>query len=150
MTVLDPSGATRQLTKKECGFGYRQSRFKQDKREIILNASLELRSEDLTACTARMAEYTEHRRRSQPTEPSVGSMFKNPPDDSAGRLIEEAGLKGVRIGSVQVSQVHANFFVNRGGATSGEVMALVQLVRSRVHERYGIDLELEIELVGEM
>jgi UDP-N-acetylmuramate dehydrogenase len=97
-----------------------------------------------------MNEYTELRRRTQPTEPSVGSMFKNPPGNAAGRLIEQAGLKGVRIGSVEVSRVHANFFVNRGGGTAGEVMALVQLVTGRVRERFKIGLELEIEIVGEL
>lgn len=150
VTVLDASGAIRQLPKKDCGFDYRQSRFKENKREIVLSASVELRQDDPAACIARMNEYAELRRRTQPTEPSVGSMFKNPPGDAAGRLIEQAGLKGVRIGSVEVSRVHANFFVNRGGATAGEVMALVQLVTSRVRERFGIELELEIEIVGEM
>ena len=73
-----------------------------------------------------MNQYSAHRRATQPTEPSVGSMFKNPQGDHAGRLIEAAGLKGTRIGQVEVSNIHANFFVNRGGATAGDVVRLVE------------------------
>jgi len=99
-------------------------------------------------CVARMNKYTGHRRRTQPTDPSVGSMFKNPPGDSAGRLIDQAGLKGTRVGGVEVSQVHANFFVNRGGAAARDVMQLIEIVCERVCARFGIELELEIEIVG--
>ena len=95
-----------------------------------------------------MNEYTDKRRRTQPTEPSVGSMFKNPPGRFAGQLIEQAGLKGARIGNVEVSQVHANFFVNRGGATASEVMQLIELVRVGVRKQFRVELELEIEIVG--
>jgi UDP-N-acetylmuramate dehydrogenase len=75
-------------------------------------------------------------------------MFKNPPGDYAGRLIEQTGLKGARVGNVEVSRVHANFFVNLGGATASDVMALVEIVRNKVREDFEIALELEIEVVG--
>ena len=75
-------------------------------------------------------------------------MFKNPPGDYAGRLIEQAGLKGTRAGNVEVSRVHANFFVNRGGATASDVMRLVEITQSAVREKFGIALELEIQVVG--
>ena len=107
-----------------------------------------MRRDDPHACLARMNQYTEHRRRTQPTEPSVGSMFKNPPGEYAGRLIDAAGLKGMRVGGVEVSQVHANFFVNRGGATADDVIQLIEMVRERVRDKFGIELELEIEVVG--
>lgn len=147
--ILDADGETRELQNVELRFDYRTSRFKTNRDAIILSARFELLKDDPTACIARMNAYTEHRRRTQPTEPSVGSMFKNPPGNFAGKLIEEAGLKGTRIGNVEVSRVHANFFVNRGGASAKEVLELVELVQARVRVKFGIELELEIEVVGE-
>jgi UDP-N-acetylmuramate dehydrogenase len=79
----------------------------------------------------------------------MGSMFKNPPGDYAGRLIEAAGLKGARVGGAEISRVHANFFVNLGDASASDVHALIHLAQRRVAEEFGVDLELEIELVGE-
>ena len=79
----------------------------------------------------------------------MGSIFKNPPGDFAGRLIEQAGLKGRRVGGAEISPVHANFIVNRGGARAVDVLALIELARQTVRERFGVELELEIELVGE-
>ncbi|MCX7837935.1 MAG: UDP-N-acetylmuramate dehydrogenase [Anaerolineae bacterium] len=149
VTILDARGAMRELHKTELAFAYRTSRFKHVRDEIVLRAELELRRDDPSACIARMQQYTEHRRRTQPTEPSVGSMFKNPPGDAAGRLIDAVGLKGTRVGGVEVSSVHANFFVNRGGATASDVLRLVEIVRERVRAQFGVELELEIELVGD-
>jgi UDP-N-acetylmuramate dehydrogenase len=96
-----------------------------------------------------MAEFGERRKSTQPPGASMGSMFKNPTGDKAGRLIEAAGLKGKRLGSVEVSSVHANFFVNHGRATAADVKALIDLVQDTVRTRLGVELELEIELVGE-
>jgi UDP-N-acetylmuramate dehydrogenase len=158
VSILDAGGTARQLPKTELAFDYRSSRFKRAKGEIVLSADFEMKRDDPQACVARMNEYIEHRRRTQPTEPSVGSMFKNPPGDPsaslragfAGRLIDQAGLKGTRVGGVEVSQVHANFFVNRGGATASDVLRLVEIVRGRVREKFGVELELEIEVVGDL
>lgn len=137
-------------TRDELQLGYRTSFLKQHPNAyIVLRAEFELERDAAANCIARMNQYTEHRRRTQPTEPSVGSMFKNPPGDYAGRLMEAAGLKGARIGNVQVSQTHANFFVNLGGATASEVMRLVKLAQDTVREKFKVELELEIELVGE-
>ena len=147
--ILDAQGATRRLPKTECAFEYRASRFKRSKSEIVLRAEFEMKRDDPAACVARMNEYTDHRRRTQPTDPSVGSMFKNPPGDFAGRLIEQAGMKGARVGKVEVSRAHANFFVNLGGATASQVLQLVEIVKSAVREKFGLELELEIEIVGE-
>jgi UDP-N-acetylmuramate dehydrogenase len=79
----------------------------------------------------------------------MGSMFKNPAGDYAGRLIEAAGLKGKKIGSAEISPLHANFFINHGGATAEDIWKLIQLARDAVEKKFGIVLELEIELVGE-
>ena len=155
--ILDAAGATRELPKIDCAFEYRSSRFKRAKDEIVLSADFQLKRDDPQACIARMNQYTEHRRRTQPTEASVGSMFKNPSGDPstplrasfAGQLIEQAGLKGTRVGNVEVSRVHANFFVNHGGATANDVMRLIEIVRAGVREKFRIELELEIEVVGD-
>ena len=79
----------------------------------------------------------------------MGSMFKNPPGDKAGRLIEQAGLKGARVGTVEISSIHANFFVNHGEARADDVRKLIDLVQTTVQGQLGVSLELEIELVGE-
>ena len=147
--MLDMHGTMIKLPKRDCAFEYRMSRFKRNKSEIVLRAEFEMKRDAPAACIARMNEYTDHRRRTQPTEPSVGSMFRNPPGDYAGRLIEQAGLKGKRVGSVEVSQVHANFFVNRGGAMASQVLQLVEIVKSGVRAKFDVELELEIEVVGE-
>jgi len=149
VTILDARGEVRKLPKTELAFGYRTSRFKRTKDEIVLSAELELQRDDPQNCIARMQQYSAQRRRTQPTEPSVGSMFKNPPGDAAGRLIDAAGLKGTRVGGVQVSPVHANFFVNRGGATASDVLQLIDIVKARVRDRFGVELELEIEVIGD-
>ncbi len=149
VSVLDAAGVVRELPKTELEFGYRTSRFKRAKDEIVLRAEFELVRDEPAACLARMNAYAAHRRRTQPTEASVGSMFKNPPGDYAGRLIEQAGMKGARVGGVEVSPLHANFFVNRGGATANDVLRLIEIVRERVRDKFGVELELEIEVVGE-
>ena len=97
----------------------------------------------------RVAELTEYRKRTQPGGASWGSMFKNPQGDFAGRLIEAAGMKGERRGEAEISTLHANFFLNRGEARAADVWELLQFARRRVADQFGIQLELEVELVGE-
>jgi UDP-N-acetylenolpyruvoylglucosamine reductase len=92
--------------------------------------------------------YQRKRVESQPREPSAGCIFKNPPGNSAGRLIDTAGLKGERVGDAEVSPIHANFIVNRGHATSADIIALVRKVRARVKQAHGVDLEPEVLLYG--
>jgi UDP-N-acetylmuramate dehydrogenase len=96
-----------------------------------------------------VADYDAWRRAHQPPEASCGSVFKNPPGDYAGRLIEVAGLKGERAGGAKVALQHANFFVNTGGATAKDVMTLINRARKEIMIQFGVALELEIELVGE-
>ncbi len=150
--ALAPSGAVYELPAEALQFEYRGSRFKHQpptEREIVLRADLQVHRDEPAAIQARMADYTAHRRRTQPTDPSVGSMFKNPPADYAGRLIDAAGLKGYRVGQAQISPKHANFFINLGGATAADVTALIQAARASVREQFGISLELEIEPLGD-
>jgi UDP-N-acetylmuramate dehydrogenase len=119
---------------------------------IVLNANFRLDFGDAEAIKATADQYLQHRRRTQPVEPSVGSTFRNPPGDYAGRLIEAAGLKGVQVGGVEVSAVHANFLINRGGvgaAQAADVLALMQQIQAAVAARFGVLLEPEVQLVGE-
>ncbi len=114
--------------------------------EAVRIAALAEKSETVEA---RVSEYLERRRRTQPTgEMSAGSVFKNPEGEHAGALIDRAGLKGRREGDAEISSVHANFIVNNGGATARDVLALIDLARDRVLEEFGISLELEILVVG--
>lgn len=131
-------------------FDYRQSWLKRNPGQaVVLSAAFRLSPGDPEALKARVAELTDDRRRTQPTGASWGSMFKNPKGDHAGRLLDEAGLKGERRGEAEISTLHANFFLNRGAARSAEVWELLQFARQRVADRFGVELELEIELVGD-
>ncbi len=147
--VLTPQGR-RRVTAEELGYGYRTSALKRGQLSgVVLAVELGLQADDPQAVQARLNEWTARRKASQPPGASMGSMFKNPPGDYAGRLIEAAGLKGLRIGNVEVSPVHANFFVNHGQTRAADVRALIEKVRQTVYERFGVELELEIELLGE-
>jgi UDP-N-acetylenolpyruvoylglucosamine reductase len=103
---------------------------------------------DMAAVTRQIEGYRRKRQESQPREPSAGCMFKNPPGNSAGRLIDEAGLKGERVGDAEVSRVHANFIINRGAASAADVLELVRRVRARVREAKNVELEPEVLLYG--
>jgi UDP-N-acetylmuramate dehydrogenase len=114
-----------------------------------LAATLRLERNSREVIQEKLDLYLTHRRRTQPPGASMGSMFKNPPGDYAGRLIEAAGLKGMRIGDAEISSLHANFFINTGHATASDIWKLIDLARRRVEELTGIKLDLEIELMGE-
>lgn len=132
------------------GYEYRSSILKRERRKaVVLTAVLRLEFDDNAAIQSRMTEYLAFRRRTQPPGASMGSMFKNPTADYAGRLIEAAGLKGTRIGGAQISELHANFFLNLEQSSAEDVYKLISLAREIVAERFGVYLELEIELVGE-
>lgn len=148
--VAETPGGPLTWTNAELAFEYRSSILKRERRPcVILSLTLALTPAEPAAITARMDEHSAHRKRTQPPGATIGSMFKNPPGDYAGRLIDAAGLKGTRLGGAQISEKHANFFLNVGEATAADVRALVELARSAVHERFGVMLELEVELVGE-
>jgi UDP-N-acetylmuramate dehydrogenase len=93
--------------------------------------------------------YNQRRKSSQPTGATMGSMFKNPPGDHAGRLIDAAGLKGHQIGQAQISELHGNFFQSLEGATAADMVALIKLVQETVEAKFGVKLELEVEVIGE-
>jgi UDP-N-acetylmuramate dehydrogenase len=135
---------------EQFNYGYRSSNLKrQPGREVVLSATLKLTQSTPAAVQATMDNYAAKRRSSQPSGASLGSIFKNPPGDYAGRLIEASGLKGTKIGNVEISQKHANFFINKTSATAGDYAALIQLAQQKVKEKFGIGLELEIELIGD-
>jgi UDP-N-acetylmuramate dehydrogenase len=131
-------------------FEYRASKLKREPGDaVILAAQFQLEHGDPDKIQAKMDEYTAYRRSTQPPGASMGSIFKNPPGDYAGRLIEAAGLKGTRIGGAQISPVHANFIINDEGASASDVHELIRLVQEGILKKFGVELELEIELVGE-
>ncbi len=140
-------------------YDYRSSRLKRYKLDrsrsvktsnwVVLRAELQLTTAPLGEIDARLNAFNERRKASQPPGATIGSMFKNPPGDYAGRLIETVGLKGYRVGQAQISPVHANFFQNLGRATASDVMTLINTARNAVAAQLGVRLELEIEVIGE-
>lgn len=132
-------------------YAYRHSALKgAHGRYVVLGAALALEpGHDPAALNARADGFVAHRKRTQPPGASLGSIFKNPPGDYAGRLIEAAGLKGAAIGGVQISPVHANFFVHTGEGTASDYRALIEHARAVVEAQFGVVLELEIECIGE-
>src|SRR5438128_8181319 len=148
--AIDERGQRRTVSAAECRFGYRDSVFKAEHdRWVILSATFATNREPPAQVRARLLEVQKHRRATQPIEQrSLGSTFKNPPGDSAGRLIDAAGLKGMRIGGAQISPKHANFIVNLDGASADDVLALMAEMRNRVFERFGIELEPEVRVIG--
>jgi UDP-N-acetylmuramate dehydrogenase len=135
----------------ELALGYRTSALREGalRGALVTAAWIELRPGDGAASRRQMARWTAERSRTQPIRTkNCGSVFKNPPGDSAGRLVEAAGLKGAREGSAQVSEQHANFIVNLGGATAAQVSRLIERVRCDVQKSFGVSLETEVEPVG--
>jgi UDP-N-acetylmuramate dehydrogenase len=143
---LDPDGAVRVIPRSACRFGYRSSRFRGG-RGVVLGAELRLTPGNADEIKTRLEAFADSRKANQPTDaPSCGSVFLKPPGDFAGRLIEQAGLKGLRVGDVQVSPKHANFFVNLGQATCSDVLSLVERVENEVQRQFGVPLQREFEL----
>ncbi len=148
VTVLEPDGTVAVLPAGECGFGYRKSIFSKGD-QLILKAAFALEPGDREAIAARMEELSLQRRTKQPLEyPSAGSMFKRPAGHFAAALIDQCGLKGLAVGGAQVSEKHAGFVVNRGGATCADVLELVRQVKARVLEQTGVELEMEVKILG--
>ena len=145
----DPEGGGKlMLAAEECGFSYRESRFKHSP-EVVVAASLLLAEGDPAQIARRVDEHQAQRRATQPlADMNAGSVFRNPAGDHAGRLIEAAGLKGFRIGTASVSTLHANFIVTDRGGRASDVRALGDHVRETVAARFGVTLMYEIEFVG--
>jgi UDP-N-acetylmuramate dehydrogenase len=147
--VLTRAGR-KKMSADEMQYAYRASIFKsRNENAIILSALLRLKNASRDEVSAKIESFSERRKTTQPPGASMGSMFKNPAGDHAGRLIEAAGLKGTRIGNAEISAVHANFFVNHGETKASDVRALIDLAQKTVLGKFGILLELEVELIGE-
>ena len=117
--------------------------------EIIVQLGIFLHREEPHILRTVIDEHKQHRKRTQPPQQSAGSVFKNPEGDHAGRLIEAAGMRGLTYGGAQISERHANFIVNVGGASAADIAALIRMAHTRVREQFGVDMELEVELRGE-
>ncbi|HEX2736950.1 MAG TPA: UDP-N-acetylenolpyruvoylglucosamine reductase, partial [Acidimicrobiia bacterium] len=136
----------RWLTTDELSFGYRHSVLSDS--DVVTSAQFRVRVDEVAACEERIAEIVRWRREHQPGGANAGSVFRNPPGDSAGRLIEAAGCKGLRVGGVVVSDKHANFFQAEPGARAADVHALITEVRRRVAEAFDVDLVPELRMIG--
>jgi len=138
------------FTADQLGYAYRTSVLKRGELDaIVLAAELRLANSTREDVTVKIEQFSAHRKATQPPGASMGSMFKNPSGDYAGRLIEASDLKGTRIGNAEVSPLHGNFFVNHTNTKADDILALIQLVQKKVKEEQGVDLELEIELIGD-
>ncbi len=152
--VAYPGQGRQVLTAAQLALTYRSSVLKRQLAAgaagpVVLAAAFNLTPGDAAEMTARADSFLARRRASQPIEPSAGSIFRNPPGDYAGRLVEAVGLKGHSIGGAQISTRHANFIVNTGDATAADVVALMQLIRRRIYEDTGIELVAEILTLGD-
>ncbi|XSG84522.1 MAG: UDP-N-acetylmuramate dehydrogenase [Methylohalobius sp. ZOD2] len=145
--TVDRRGRLHRRTPREYKVGYRSVQGPAD--EYFMAAWLRFQPGDIESGQRRIRELLQRRSRTQPTRwPNCGSVFKNPPGDFAARLIEACGLKGKRIGDAKISEVHANFIINNGGARAADIEALIEVAREAVKYRFGIDLELEVRIIG--
>lgn len=145
---VDQRGSLRQLTLQELDFAYRHSCF-QENGGVVVRVHMQLHSADSDAIESRMAELTHLRESKQPLDlPSCGSVFKRPEGHYTGQLIQEAGLQGYTVGGAQVSLKHAGFIVNIGQATATDYLAVIAHVQDVIKDRYGVDLETEVRIIG--
>jgi UDP-N-acetylmuramate dehydrogenase len=148
ITLLTPQAEVIEQNPGELRFTYRNLALPRG--TVILKAVLKMKQSTRSILLGRVEKINRWRRRVQPLNlPSAGSVFKNPPGQSAGQLVEQAGLKGFTLGNVQISDKHANFIVNRGGATAQDVLSLMDIMQNRVYKATGIQLEPEICITGE-
>src|SRR5689334_2806965 len=146
-----PGKGRQRWTPADLKFGYRTSALREGalKGALVIDATVELQRGDGEEARQTMARLTRERNETQPIKTkNCGSVFKNPPGDSAGRLVQAAGLKGLRVGRAMVSELHGNFIINSGDATAAEVRRLIERVMAEVKRRFGAQLEPEVEMVG--
>ena len=142
------AGTIQEIPGAEMGFSYRHSRA-MERGELVLGAAFALKPDDPAAIEGRMRDYAARRREKQPLEyPSAGSFFKRPEGHFAGALIEQAGLKGAAVGGAQVSEKHAGFLINCGGATAQDFLQLMALVQEKVEDAFRVRLEPEVRIIG--
>ena len=148
VTAMDYNGNIHEFTNEECLFSYRNSRFQKEK-YIILQATLELEKGNSTEIKEKMNEYMQFRKEKQPIEyPNAGSTFKRGEDFVTAKLIDEAGLKGYKVGGAQVSEKHAGFIVNVDNATAKDVIELTDYIKEKIEEKFGKKINLEIQIIG--
>ncbi len=149
--VVDPENGVLELRPEELTLDYRNSAFTRGalKGHVVLSVDLSLQKGDPDELRARVRELDARRLAAQPRGRNAGSMFKNPTEHPAWWLVDQVGLRGHRIGNAEISQQHTNFFLNLGGAKAVDALALMELARSRVRERFGIELENEVAMAGE-
>ena len=149
VTAMDYNGNIHEFANEECQFSYRNSRFQKEK-YIILQATLELEKGNSTEIKEKMDEYMQFRKQKQPIEyPNAGSTFKRGEDFVTAKLIDEAGLKGYKVGGAQVSKKHAGFIVNVDNATAKDVIELTDYIKEKIEEKFGKKINLEIQIIGE-
>ena len=145
--LIDKNGELKSLQKNEINFSYRNSSF--NKKDILLSAEFFLKKADKEVINKNFVDAQSGRKFTQPlNKRSAGSLFKNPKGNSAGKLLDEAGLKGFNIGDARISDKHANFFINEGNATSDDMLLLIKKAHKTVRDKFEIDLELEVKLIG--
>lgn len=145
--IVTPTGGVKECQGREIVFGYRRAKLPTG---VVVGVWFQLAPGVRSELEKTVKDYLRYRRETQPlTLPSAGCVFKNPPNDSAGRVVEAAGLKGIRVGDAEVSTKHANFIVNRGKASAKDVLALIRKVQGEVRRKTGVKLELELKLVGQ-
>lgn len=148
VTVMKQTGEIIELKKKDMQFGYRTSTIMENE-YIVLEVEIELEAGSISEIMARCGELKRSRLEKQPLEyASAGSTFKRPEGYFAGKLIMDAGLRGYSIGDAQVSEKHCGFIINKGNATAAEIYELIQSVRQRVYEKFGVNLEAEVKMLG--
>ena len=145
--VINSKSEIQKIQKKDLNFSYRQSSFKKD--DILLSAKFNLKKADKDIIKENFIEAQSGRKKSQPlNKRSAGSLFKNPKNNSAGKLLDKAGLKGLSIGDAKISEKHANFFINDGDATSKDMLMLIKKAHKEVKDKFNVNLSLEVKLMG--
>lgn len=145
--ILDRDLVIQKLSRQDLNLAYRKSGIPHG--SVICSVRLQLEPGDRDSIGRKCREYLVYRQNRQPSQPNAGSVFKNPPQDTAGRLLDAAGLKGSRLGDAMISEVHANFIVNCGSATAADVLALIEFAQKVVYEKFGVRLEMEIQKLGD-
>ncbi len=145
--VLFPDGTVEWLTNEEMEYSYRTSVLQKKRPGIVLEAVFNLKEGDREMIAAEMKKHRTYRRDTQPVKPCCGSVFRNPLPEHAGKLIQDASLKGYSIGGAQISELHGNFIVNNGSAKAEDVLALIKHMKETVLERNGIEMHTEVEIV---
>jgi UDP-N-acetylmuramate dehydrogenase len=149
LNAIEPGGQLVTLTKDQCGFKYRGSRFQMEPGFIITEVTLKLEKGDPVEIAAELDNIRKHRRDTQPQGKSAGCIFKNPAGGSAGKLIEASGLKGMRVGGAIIASEHANFIINDNSASASDVFDLAKHVQKTVRNNHGVELEFEVRVVGD-